>query len=770
SAGARSRLRHARRSDAFRPRARADRRRGGKGRRRPLDVFGRQAARRSAGRVRRRQARRDRAPQPQPDETRVARRQDPPCRHRGDAAALSRSRTAGRTPADAEIPGAAGGRDRSGGATAAAACRPARLFGRDRAVQKPDRLRRAAGRNRGERRALDPWRSARPARSAAARAAGAGDRPHRAPRVAARSALSRRRGGIRRQSRVAIVGMIVGTAGHVDHGKSALVRALTGVDPDRLAEEKRRGISIELSFAYLPTADGNVLGFVDVPGHEHFIHHMLAGATGIDYVLLTVAADDGVMPQTIEHLAIVDLLGLKRGIVTLTKCALVSATRRDEVKAGIAQLLAGTGMESAGIVETSAETGEGVEKLRDILFAASRETAARDAAGRFRLAIDRCFTLRGVGTVVTGTVLSGAVSIGDAVTTSPSGLVARVRSIHAQNRPALRGVAGQRCALNLAGDGVTKDAIARGDMALDPTLHAPTQRIDAQLRLLPGETIALWQPVRLHHGAAEVGARVVPLGEDWSQLVLERPIAAAVGDRFVLRDHSARRTVGGGVFVDLRAPARRRRTPDRLARLDALSSDNVDLVLALPPFFLDLDVWRRDRALPAEDDGNPDWVRLGNHVRSRDIWGAFAASLHAALAAFHAENPDAAGAAPDTLRRVVEPRFPAPLFAAALAELARQGIVAMAGGLVRAPDHDARLNAIQLALWQNLKPLLEAQRFQPPRVAELCAPLKLTEAAARRALKQLAALGLVEEVAPDHFFLRGAVADAVAIVATLGDN
>src|SRR6185437_15889621 len=285
-------------------------------------------------------------------------------------------------------------------------------------------------------------RRARPARRAAARAAGAGDRPHRAPCAAARSALPRRRGRVHRQSRRARAFMIVGTAGHVDHGKSALIRALTGVDPDRLAEEKRRGISIELGFAYLPTADGNVLGFVDVPGHEHFIHHMLAGATGIDYVLLTVAADDGVMPQTIEHLAIVDLLGLKRGIVTLTKCDLVSATRRDEVKADIAQLLAGTGMESAGIVETSAETGEGVEKLRDILFAASRETAARDAAGRFRLAIDRCFTLR------------GAVSIGDAVTTSPSGLVARVRSIHAQNRPALRGVAGHRCALNLAGDGV----------------------------------------------------------------------------------------------------------------------------------------------------------------------------------------------------------------------------------------------------------------------------------------------------------------------------
>ena len=564
--------------------------------------------------------------------------------------------------------------------------------------------------------------------------------------------------------------MIVGTAGHVDHGKSALIRALTGVDPDRLAEEKRRGISIELGFAYLPMADGGVLGFVDVPGHEHFIHHMLAGATGIDYVLLTVAADDGVMPQTVEHLAILDLLGLARGVVALTKCDLATPARREEVKSDIARLLTGTGLRGAAIVETSSDTGEGVEKLRAILDAAMRETPSRDAAGCFRLAIDRVFTLHGVGTVVTGTVLSGAVSVGDSVTISPSGLAARVRSIHAQNRPARRGIAGQRCALNLAGDGVAKDAIARGEMALDPILHAPTQRIDATLRLLPGEAIALWQPVRLHHGAAEIGARAVPLGDGLIQLVLVRPIAAAVGDRFVLRDHSARRTVGGGVFVDLRAPARRRRTPERLALLGALAAGDLVQVLEIAPFFSDLTVWRRDRALLPDTSLTDHMVRIGDFAVSAEKWASFNRSLLAILASFHSANPNAAGAAPETLRRAAAPRFPAPVFAALLAEAARQGTVVSASGVVRLPDHGARLDAAQQALWRKLRPVLAAQPFQPPRLGDLCKDLNIAEAALRRALKRLASLGLVEEVASDHFFLRGAVADAAAIVATLGDN
>ena len=310
--------------------------------------------------------------------------------------------------------------------------------------------------------------------------------------------------------------MIIGTAGHIDHGKTALVRALTGIDTDRLKEEKARGITIDLGFAYLPAPDGEVLGFVDVPGHEKFVHNMLAGAGGIDFALLVVAADDGVMPQTREHLAIVDLLGIGRGLVAMTKVDLVAADRREAVASG----------DRARAREDRPRrqrhrAGVGRQRRRHrraahpIVRASATQPSAAPAQGRFRLAVDRSFTLTGVGTVVTGTVLSGAIAVGDHVTVSPSGLSARVRSIHAQNRPAERGLAGERCALNLAGDGIAKDLIHRGDVVLDPALHAPTDRIDARLRLLASERkpIAQWTPVRLHHAAAEVGARIVLLGD-----------------------------------------------------------------------------------------------------------------------------------------------------------------------------------------------------------------------------------------------------------------
>ena len=405
--------------------------------------------------------------------------------------------------------------------------------------------------------------------------------------------------------------MIVGTAGHIDHGKTSLVRALTGVDTDRLKEEKARGISIDLGFAYLPAPDGAVLGFVDVPGHEKFVHNMLAGATGIDFVLLVIAADDGVMPQTREHLAIVDLLGITRGVVALTKIDLAAPPQQAKVLADIAQLLQGTGLEGAEVVAVSTVTNDGIDALREKLFDAAHTIRARATAERFRLAVDRSFTLAGAGTVVTGTVLSGAVATGDHVTISPSGLVARVRSLHAQNRPTEHGVAGQRCALNLAGDGISKDAIARGQVVLDPDLHAPTDRIDASLRLLATEQkpVTQWMPARLHHAATEIGARIVllgdaavaPGGEALVQLVLERPIAAAAGDRFVLRDTTAQRTIGGGKFLDLRAPSRKRRTPERLAQLQAhMIEDPARALAALletAPHYVDLTAFARDRAL-----------------------------------------------------------------------------------------------------------------------------------------------------------------------------
>jgi len=580
--------------------------------------------------------------------------------------------------------------------------------------------------------------------------------------------------------------VIIGTAGHIDHGKTTLVRALTGVDTDRLKEEKERGISIDLGFAYLPAEDGSVLGFVDVPGHEKFVRNMLAGATGIDFVLLVVAADDGVMPQTVEHLAIVDLLGIERGVVALTKVDAVPDARRVEVRRDIARLLAGTGLEGADIVPVSTVTGEGIADLRLRLLAEAKALAARAATGRFRLSVDRSFALAGAGTVVTGTVLSGRVSVGDAVMLSPLGLAARVRAIHAQNRPAQQGLAGERCGLNLAGERISKNAVSRGDMVLDPGLHAPTDRIDASLRLLAGEPkpVTQWLPVRLHHAAASIGGRVVllqdaslpPGGEGLVQLVLERPIAACEGDCFVLRDNSGQRTIGGGKFLDLRAPTRRRRTPERLAHLAAraLADPEASLAALLDrvPYVVDLAAFARDRALGAAEI-EAIAARLGL-VRVTTPGAVFALasathlrlkqSLLTALEAFHAGNPDLPGIGLERLRVQLEPRLPAPALLSLLQGVARNGDIAFDGARVRLPDHRAKLAPQDERLWVRIAPLLSgAERFRPPRVRDLADLLDADEAAIRRLLKSLARMGVVSEVVADHFFLRDTVAETVEI-------
>jgi selenocysteine-specific elongation factor len=582
--------------------------------------------------------------------------------------------------------------------------------------------------------------------------------------------------------------VIIGTAGHVDHGKTSLVRALTGVDTDRLKEEKARGISIDLGFAYAPTSDGSVLAFVDVPGHERFVHNMLAGASGIDYVLLVVAADDGVMPQTVEHLAIIDLLGIARGVVALSKIDLVTPSRRAAVAADIARLVAGTALAGVALVELSTVTGEGLEALRAELHAAARAIEARSHGGRFRLAVDRSFVLPGAGTIVTGTILSGEVATGDKVVVSPSGLAARVRSIHAENRPAERGRAGERCALNVVGDGVSKEAIARGDVVLDPELHAPTTRIDAELRVLASEPKAIrqWMPVRFHHGATEVGGRVVLLGDEpiasgsrgWVQLVLDRPIAAAAGDRYVLRDTSAKRTIGGGRLLDLRAPARRRRTPERVAQLRALATADPErsLVQLLdgPPGYVDLVAFARDRALRAGELAvvaeRLGLVRFaGKHgvvyVLAPKAWTGLRQALTQTLATFHRENPDLQGIGRERLRVQLELRLPERVFAAVLERLVNEGAVVIAGAWVRLPSHEARLGAEQEALWARVRPALAGkERFRPPRVRDIAGILGAPEAGIRRLLKLASRMGMVDEVAHDHFFLRDTVAEIVEIL------
>ncbi|MDX1376875.1 MAG: selenocysteine-specific translation elongation factor, partial [Burkholderiales bacterium] len=348
--------------------------------------------------------------------------------------------------------------------------------------------------------------------------------------------------------------MIVATAGHVDHGKTSLVRALTGVDTDRLPEEKKRGLTIDLGFAYLPLAGAATIGFVDVPGHERFVHNMLSGVAGIDFALLVVAADDGPMPQTREHLAILDLLGVSQGAVALSKIDRVSEARVAEVRAALGTLLAPTGLAGAPIFPLSVVSDTGVGALKAHLEAAARALQPRAREGNFRLAVDRAFTIAGAGLVVTGTVVSGEVAVGDTVRALLAGEAARVRSIHAQNAAAGIGVAGERCALNLAGiDG--KSPIERGDWIVAGTLPPAVRRFDARLRVLADEAGALahWTPVHVHLGAADVtgrvavleGAGIAPGASGLVQLLLERPIGALGGDGFILRDQSSRRTLAG---------------------------------------------------------------------------------------------------------------------------------------------------------------------------------------------------------------------------------
>ncbi len=580
--------------------------------------------------------------------------------------------------------------------------------------------------------------------------------------------------------------MIIGTAGHIDHGKTSLVRALTGVDTDRLKEEKKRGISIDLGFAYLPGADDTVLGFVDVPGHEKFVHNMLAGATGIDFALLVVAADDGIMPQTAEHLAIIDLLGIDRGIVAITKADLASPDRLAEVRIQIANTLANTALKDAELVAVSSTTGHGVDELRGKLFEAATKTTRRPAEGRFRLAVDRSFTLAGAGTVVTGTVLSGRVAVGDPVVLSPSGLTARVRAIHAQNQPAEFGIAGDRCALNLAGEKITKEAISRGDLVMDPGLHAPTDRIDVSIHVLKSEqkSLAQWMPVRLHHASSEVGARIVLLRDDPAapgeeslvQLVLEQPIAAAVGDRYVIRDTTAQRTIGGGRFLDLRAPARKRRTPERIQQLLSHSIPDAGKALAAlldqTPNYAELSVFTRDRALgPLEIKQlleQSDLVRLSVRqteiALSRSGWTKLKREILEALAQFHKENPDVSGIGLEKLRMQMTLRLPARAFLAVLEDLAHNREVALDGAWVRLAGHEVRLTAQDEALWKQVCPMIGgAERFRPPRVRDIAGILQVKEPDVRRLFKVLSRIGKVDEVAHDHFFLRNTVAEMVEI-------
>ncbi|HTZ36832.1 MAG TPA: selenocysteine-specific translation elongation factor [Stellaceae bacterium] len=577
--------------------------------------------------------------------------------------------------------------------------------------------------------------------------------------------------------------MILATAGHIDHGKSALVRALTGVDPDRLPEEKRRGLTIDLGFAYATLPGGAELGFVDVPGHERFLPNMLAGVLGIDRVLLVVAADDGPRPQTREHLDVLELIGVAEVSGIVTKIDRVDAARRDAVAGELAALLADAGYPEAPVLAVSSRTGDGIPALAAHLAeragAAERARAAAPPAGGFRLAIDRVFSLPGIGLVATGTAASGSVAAGDRLTLSPRGVEVRVRGIHAHNRPVPGAAAGERCALNIAGSFPEGGGPARGDWLLAPALHAPTARLDVALRMSRAAPAALRPglPVHVHIGTEDRVGRVAALGwralaaaeEGFAQLDLDRPIGALWGDRVVLRDHAARHTLAGGRVVDPFPPRRGRARPERLALLAALREADpgsaLERVLGLAgcldlaPFAL-----ARNLALDEADAlaAAGGFARVGGarapHAATRERLDALGRRLEEALAERHRADPDDLGVPRQALLRRVRGEAPEPVVDAALAAAIEAGAIVRDGALLRLPAHRPQLSRDDERLWRAVAPLLEAGDLRPPRVRELAEAVGLDAEAMAKRMKRFERFGRVAPVAANRYFPPAAVA------------
>lgn len=376
---------------------------------------------------------------------------------------------------------------------------------------------------------------------------------------------------------------IIGTAGHVDHGKTALIRALTGIETDRLAEEKKRGISIELGFARLDLGQGQVAGVVDVPGHEKFIPQMLSGIAGIDLVLLVVDANEGVMPQTREHLQIMELLQVKRGILILSKCDLVEPDWLDIVEEEIREQVSGTFLDTAPCCRVSSITGDGLEDLLVTIREQLQRVPLREVGGAVRLPVDRCFSISGFGTVVTGTLNSGRIAAGDSLELLPAGVQARVREIQVHGKQSTQALAGQRVALNLSG--ISREQVPHGSVVGTAGLFRASQRIDVRLQLLKEapRPIKFRDPLHFHLGTARTVARAVLLDRDelapgeeaFVQLTFDQPLLSHRGDRFIIRSYSPMLTIGGGMVIDVEPQKHRRFRPDVIKRLTDLSSGNL---------------------------------------------------------------------------------------------------------------------------------------------------------------------------------------------------
>jgi selenocysteine-specific elongation factor len=564
--------------------------------------------------------------------------------------------------------------------------------------------------------------------------------------------------------------IVVGTAGHIDHGKTALVRALTGIETDRLAEEKRRGISIDLGFAHLELA-GLRLGFVDVPGHERFVKNMLAGAGGIDLVLLVIAADESIKPQTREHFQICRLLGIEKGIVVLTKSDLVEADLLDLARLEVEEFVAGSFLEGAPVVAVSSITGAGLDPLREALVRVASSVAGKDPSGYFRLPVDRSFTMRGFGAVVTGTLVSGSVRVDSEVEGQPGGRRWRVRGIQVHGQNASIAYAGQRTALNLAG--ADPSEVGRGTMLTEPGSFRATEVADCEFELLESaKPLKHRAPVHFHAWTAECEAQVrtftaemVRPGErGWVRFLLSEPAMLLPGDRFIVRMFSPVITIGGGRVLDVAPPVRRKRT-DSAARLRTLASappaQRIALVVGESRCGMSVQELVMRTGLPRDEITRSasaaslyhlpppqDWVLERNWMNRR------AAAIEKRLAEFHRARPLAAGLAKEEVRSRELGEAP-PFLLDAL--LAGSRAVVTEGELLRLATHQVNLQADEDEAVNRIEAAFRESGLAVPATAEVLAHCGITESRSRSLLQLLLRRGTLVRVGPDLVFHRSAL-------------
>ena len=574
--------------------------------------------------------------------------------------------------------------------------------------------------------------------------------------------------------------MLIATAGHVDHGKTSLVRALTGVDTDRLPEEKARGLTIDLGFAYQTLDSGAVLGFVDVPGHERFIRNMIAGVPAIDFALLVVAADDGPMPQTVEHLAILDLLGVSAGAVVITKIDRVEAARVEQVRDDIAALLLDSNLHDAPMFAVAAIDGTGMDALREHLGQAAAALAPAKQYGGFRFAVDRSFSVHGAGLVATGAVYAGSVRIGDRLILAGHDLEVRVRGMESAGKPVDVVHSGMRCALNLAGRGVSANSVSRGDWVVALEAGPVNDRLDVSVRLLPSESAPLkqWTPVHVHHGAAFVTARItLPGGEaikpgqhGLAQIVTDRPLCAVHGERLVLRDTTGRRTLGGATVIDPYAPRRVRDRPGRLRLLHELKEPDIGVALAAvlpiasdgldPGVFAHARNVARDQilSLAASNGAIAIDTDLGTRLLMPQIWESVQASILAELTRFHDEHPEAVGLAEAQLSRRALAASERSLGSAGVGAMVRAAQITRDGINLRLPTHRARLNAADEALWSRVSAHFDEHTTKPLTSGDLALTLEVALPALLAFLEGCARRGQLVRVSRNRFFHPKAIA------------